>query len=250
MQVVLERTMNTLCEEQCFKLDQKSSERLFTVIQTSGTILITSFHVFISRNIFVSPLLSLLKKSNMRVVIVVPEKKVEFFEKEFGGGNVIIHGTKRRLTWKDGLFRDFSSVALRTHSMILRNRIHIEFKKFKKFFFFAPLVRKYIPFVYQLVMPRNTFADIFNQYKPSLVFATDIFNLVDIRLIHEAKAKGIPTVGMVRSWDNLTTKGAVRAIPDIFVVNNEIIKDEAIRYHNIPKEIIRIVGIPHYDRYV
>jgi len=54
---------------------------------------------------------------------------------------------------------------------------------------------------------------------------------------------------MVRSWDNLTTRGIIREASDIIVVHNETIKEECFEYHGIPKTRISVVGIPHYDNY-
>jgi CDP-glycerol glycerophosphotransferase (TagB/SpsB family) len=55
---------------------------------------------------------------------------------------------------------------------------------------------------------------------------------------------------MVRSWDNLSAKGIIRYVTDVVVVNNELIKQEALRWNFVPAERIRIIGIPHYDGYV
>ena len=46
------------------------------------TILITSFHPLISRNILFSPVLDLLRASGVRVVVIGRTKKKEFFKKE------------------------------------------------------------------------------------------------------------------------------------------------------------------------
>ena len=67
--------------------------------------------------------------------------------------------------------------------------------------------------------------------------------------MHEARQRGIATVGMVRSWDNLTCKGLVRVVPDTLVVNNAIVAEEAEELNSIPSERIKLIGIPHYDRY-
>ena len=63
------------------------------------TLFITSFHAHISRNILATPVLSILKsRQDLRLVILVPDYKVSYFEENFGppasGGNVLIEGFK------------------------------------------------------------------------------------------------------------------------------------------------------------
>lgn len=100
------------------------------------------------------------------------------------------------------------------------------------------------------LMPKNQFAKYFEHYKPDMVFATDVFHESDIDMLREAKSRGVETMGMVRSWDNITSKGLNRIIPDRLVVNTPKIKEEAVRYNDVSSEKIDVVGIPHYDHYV
>jgi len=216
------------------------------------TIFITSFHVFISRNILAAPFLKLLVAlPNIRIVLLVPVAKVEFFKKEFAGERVIVEGVKRRLTRLDALLGDFALAATTTRSARIRRsyRIGWIYSYTPRLFLFAPLFFHVYRYIYRLFVPRDTFTKFFLQYKPDLVFATDIFSQLDSRLLLEAMALGVKTVGMVRSWDNLTTKGPIPVFPDLLLVNNEIIRREAIYYHHFQAERIRVVGIPHYDRY-
>jgi len=83
-----------------------------------------------------------------------------------------------------------------------------------------------------------------------LVFAADVQNENDVRLLHEARDRGIETLAMVRSWDNLTAKGLLRVVPDRLVVHNDIMKGEALRHHGLSEKMIAVAGIPHYDRYL
>ncbi len=218
------------------------------------TILLTSFHNFTARNILVAPFLKLLtEKADVRVVILVPEGKVSFYEKEFGGENIAVEGVSGRLRRVDTIFKGFAFAAMRTKSANLMRKVNIGVEHehpLQKFFFWAPLFRCMVPRLYALIMPKNAYADLFEKYTPSLLFATDAFSAVDNRLLHEARIRGIKTVSMVRSWDNLTTKGILRVLPDILVVNNDILKKEAIQLHRVPEDRIAVVGIPFHDRYM
>jgi len=203
------------------------------------TIFITSFHVLISRNIFSAPFFKLLTEDkSIKIVLVVPEKK--------------ILGIKNPLTRLDDFLKDFALAAVRTRSLaIMRARkMGLERPLSQKIFFWAPIFRHYIPRLYSLLLPDAFFKEIFGRYQPAVIFSTDVFSAVDCRIMLAAKRRSIPIVGMVRSWDNLTTKGGFRVIPNLLVVHNEIIKKEAIEIHNIDPAIIKITGIPHYDNYL
>jgi hypothetical protein len=72
---------------------------------------------------------------------------------------------------------------------------------------------------------------------------------VEADYLHAARTLAIPTLGYVNSWDNLTSKGTVHVVPDLFVVWNEPIALEAAQIHDIPAERIRITGAPHLDAF-
>ena len=74
-------------------------------------------------------------------------------------------------------------------------------------------------------------------------------NPVEADYIRAGRALGIPTVGYLNSWDNLTSKGTVHVLPDLFVVWNEPLAKEAEDIHLIPREIIRVTGAPHLDHF-
>jgi hypothetical protein len=74
-------------------------------------------------------------------------------------------------------------------------------------------------------------------------------DLIEADYLHAARCLGIPTLGYVNSWDNLTSKGTVHVLPDLFVVWNEPMALEAAELHQVPPEIIRITGAPHLDHF-
>lgn len=219
---------------------------------TMKTIFITSFHVLISRNILCAPILKLLTDAGWRVVLVVPQKKADYFQKIFGSPQVFVEGVANTLGRLDDFFKDLALAAIRSSSLrtMRKRRMGIERPLMQRILFWAPLVRRLIPLLYRVLMPRRVFASLFEQYRPSVIFATDVFSSNDCRLMHEARALGIRALGMVRSWDNLTTKGGFRVVPDALIVQNNITRAEAIRFHNIRSSIVRVVGIPHYDNYI
>ena len=56
----------------------------------------------------------------------------------------------------------------------------------------------------------------------------------DQQLNYTDKRVGIPVVSLVHSWDNLTSKGLLSAIPDRLLVWNEVMASEAEAFHGIP----------------
>ena len=67
--------------------------------------------------------------------------------------------------------------------------------------------------------------------------------------VKSARARGIPVGFGVASWDHLTTKGVVKALPDATFVWNEIQRRDAVELHGIPAGSVRVTGAQLYDRW-
>lgn len=226
------------------------------------TIFITSFHLLISRNILATDILKTLRESGAKIVIVVPSYKKEYFEKTFGGGNVIVEGVVQNISSrsKRGLvFKRLAHMMLNTDSIRIYQKYRMFLGKpfaYRIFFKIAQifgrslLLLRCIRFLDFHFTPRGFYDDLFNRYKPNMVFATDVENENDIAFLMEAKRRGIKAIGMVRSWDNLTILSLLRFFPDKLLVWNNVLKEEAIRYNGIPAETVEVVGIPQFDRYL
>lgn len=80
-----------------------------------------------------------------------------------------------------------------------------------------------------------------------LVTSTDLIK--DQILMYSYKKLGIPIVALVHSWDNLPSRGLLAVEPDRMLVWNEYMVQDALKYHNIPKEKIDIVGVPQFELY-
>lgn len=101
-----------------------------------------------------------------------------------------------------------------------------------------------------MIPPHQSIERLFLRYQPSMFFSTVITNpTTDIPLLREAKRRRIPVAGMVRSWDNLTSAGYLRFLPDIYFAQNEYLSQTAERLHGFPRTHTRVVGLPHYDWY-
>lgn len=222
------------------------------------TIFITSFHPLISRNILSTKFLDLVGQGN-RVILFVPDFKRDYFVKEFSGPNVIIEGVSMVLTMRDLIFRKCALVLVPARDITIKRRAQfyqdkkvfpfVVFRLAQRLFSRSASALKLVRFLDRIIPSAPTFHDFFRVYRPDVVLSTDVQNELDVRMLHVARARKVMAIGMVRSWDNLTSKGAVRIVPDTLVVHNETIKDEAVRYDYVPPHIVSVIGIPHYDSY-
>ena len=74
-----------------------------------------------------------------------------------------------------------------------------------------------------------------------------IWNTPVMDYVKAAKENKIPTVLIVASWDNLTTKSTFHVVPDAVLVWNEALAKEAMILHNVPREKIVVTGAQTFD---
>lgn len=225
------------------------------------TIFITSFNPFISRNILETDVLRLLKQQmDWRIVIFVPDYKKDYFVKNFGSRNVLIEGVKELSVAKqDIVFKYLAGSLIDTKTRWFHQRRKLSNDKNYFHYWFSCVLAKVfskislviglIRFFDFLFIEKDCFARYFSKYNPDLLFATDIFHNNDVHFLAEAKKHDVLTVGMVRSWDNITNKGLFRFKPDKLIVHNDIIKRETIKYENMKAKDIFISGMPQLDYY-
>lgn len=218
------------------------------------TIVITSYHALISRNILGAGVLPHLLESDTRVVLLVPPSKVAYFREYFRNDRVFLEGIvvpPRKLDEFVQLV-SLALVGIENHIVrgwktegnygkyylaVILHRILSPFFIFQRLF--RALARNYLK--------TNVFDELFQTYAPDMVFTTDSFNRDDAALLIASKRRGIRTVGMIRSWDNATTKGVFIPDPDQIVVTNDVLEEEMVSLHKLAPWQITVSGIPHYD---
>jgi hypothetical protein len=84
------------------------------------------------------------------------------------------------------------------------------------------------------------------RYRPDAVLTTYSFD-PETALVREGKKRNIPTLAMVKSWDNLTSKTRISVEPDRLLVWSPSMKREAMRHHFVPEHKIAVVGAPGFD---
>ena len=67
--------------------------------------------------------------------------------------------------------------------------------------------------------------------------------------LRAAAALGIPTAYCVASWDNLTTKGAMRGDPQRIILWNDIQKKEAVDLHGAKPSRVLVTGAQYFDEW-
>lgn len=224
------------------------------------TIFITSFHGLLSRILGSGVLDELLKNKYVNVVLFVLDIKKKYYEEKFGSDRVKIETVSLNNSPKKSKF--FQKVAfflLSTDTTKIQRCSSL--KKNKEYFTFVfnsvlsflgrfKIVRGFFRLSYFYFSTPNFFFHQFDIYRPNLVFSMDCKNLSDSQMLFEAKKRGIKTVGMVRSWDNLTAKGILRILPDFFIVHNEITKEEVVKYADFSPQNIYVSGSPQHDFFI
>jgi len=105
---------------------------------------------------------------------------------------------------------------------------------------------------FEQAIPRSRELDgFFRERAPDVVLITPLVDLGSPQIDHfiSARALGLRTVLCVGSWDHLSSKSILRAIPDLVTVWNDIQKQEAIELHAVPPERIVVTGAQCYDQW-
>ena len=91
----------------------------------------------------------------------------------------------------------------------------------------------------------------YQEQAPDVVLITPLVDLGSPQLDHHlsARALGLRTVLCVGSWDHLSSKSLLRAIPDLVTVWNGTQRNEATELHRVPAERIVVTGAQCYDQW-
>jgi hypothetical protein len=87
--------------------------------------------------------------------------------------------------------------------------------------------------------------------RPEVVIATPLvqFRTRQRGWLRVARELGIPAMGCVYSWDSLTNRGLMHAVPDRLAVWNDAQRRLAAELHGIPEESIVVAGAWPYDHW-
>lgn len=99
----------------------------------------------------------------------------------------------------------------------------------------------------ETLVPGGAYEAQFRAYPPDLVVSGDPLRPGDTNLVAEAHRDGVPSLGSVRSWDNLLKHLRTRA--DHVTVWNDINAREAVDLERYTPHRVEVVGAPQMDPY-
>ena len=99
------------------------------------------------------------------------------------------------------------------------------------------------------VPPSKRVAAYLRAYRPDVLLVSPVIELASPLLdyLKAAREAGIRTGICVASWDNLTSKGLLRFVPERVFVWNETQRREAIELHGMPADRVVATGAARFD---
>jgi hypothetical protein len=100
-----------------------------------------------------------------------------------------------------------------------------------------------------MMRPNDAFLDLFEEIKPDLVFnCSHIHGPAGDLPLKAAHRMGIPTVGFIFSWDNLTSRSRIFVPYDYYCVWNEKMRDQLLSiYPSTSPDRVFVTGTPQFD---
>lgn len=226
------------------------------------TILMPIYHGMRARSIFYTDIYSdLVADPNIKIVVVVPAIKIDFYREEHKEKNVIFEPLDIRSEPEIGRVLNRVAFNLLPTSTV-RGKQKLYYHRYGNYLKFLvtrtanrvlgplPISRGIVRFLDKKLVPLNQgVVELLNKYKPDLVVIPDVVFGPDRIFLRAAKRLGFRVVAMARSWDNLTSKGFVQVLPDKLVVYTPQMVKEAIKYVGMAKENIFMGGPPQFDMY-
>lgn len=102
-----------------------------------------------------------------------------------------------------------------------------------------------------LTPPDPQFLDFMRAHVPDMVLVTPLvdFGSYQTDYVKSANHLGVPVLYLIYGWDNLTSKGRIRAMPDRVLVWNREQRSEAIEYQDLPGDRVAVTGAPRFDAF-
>ena len=225
------------------------------------TILLPIYNGIRAKNFFRTDIYTeLVRDVSLRLVVAVPRSKLEYYRREFPDRNVIFEPLE--IISEPEFGRILSVIAFNLlDTDTIRAKQWWEYMRYGKYWKFVlkrgvnlvfgrmRFIRHLIRLLDRLVAIDPAAASLLEKYKPDLIIIPDIVFPPDRVFLRAAKRLGYFVIGMIRSWDNLTSKGVIQILPDKLMVHTTIMKQEAVRYAGMPERDIAVTGIPAYDMF-
>lgn len=223
------------------------------------TLFIPIYNGFVARNFFYTDAYrDFANDPKIRLVVVIPSSKLEYYRRVFPEKNVIFEPLDGISEPRFGeILSSFAFNLLRTRTIWFRQRDrYMKFGNYPNFiakrainFFLGPFAfpRAIVRWLDRFVPSDPAIDSLIEKYCPDALLAPDAAFGIDKVFLRSAKRKKIFTIGMVRSWDNLTSKGTIQIVPDKLILHTDRMKRQAIRYAGMKTNDIYVTGPPEYD---
>lgn len=231
------------------------------IIAAMKTIFISAFEGVEAKNILRTDVLkTILKDPAVRVILLTKDaERARQYRDEFKFDRMFCESIDiPDIAGIDRFFHHLKFTMLRTESTKLWRRLLYE--KRGSFFLYAagttvnlllarPLFIRASRMLDYFLVKSDFYAQLFDKYKPDLVFMANLFDEAETHLLREAKRRRIKTVGLINSWDRTTSRCILRLLPDKCIVFNNLIKRDLKRFDLVSGDDIYVSGLPHYDFY-
>lgn len=226
-------------------------------------------HGFATRMLLQTNLVGKLTEKGLRVAIVSQNANDENFDVFANNPNVsLVEWQGKNSIWHDDylykrmyFLEDLSkNTALREkfyNALFFSKSLH-PWKRIRPLYYFLVyLLAKVFPSIRKGFLRREgahlqseEAKELLRELQPGLLVSTYPVNIIEAKMLYEAKQQNIKTVLHLLSWDNITCKGKFPVLADDFIVWGDIMKEELQEYYKVPEEKINKCGVPHFDEHV
>lgn len=199
--------------------------------------------------------------ADVAVLFLVQPDRVEYFTKQYENDDrIVVVGYKRsKMTRIESFVTSLMRSGIDTHTN-LWSKMRSYYRGDSSFldtwvkrahaatFGNWQLYKKFLRRLFILCAHDDVADKLFDTYRPIQLITLSLTNFdFDVILARTAKQRKIPIIAMVRSWDNLSSHGLLRVLPDRFILQNHFLEDMARQHQAVGDLKIDIVGVPHYD---
>ena len=239
------------------------------------TIFIQAYRSFSMRYIIGTDIFKTLISSNCQIIIFVLEEDFQYFTDIFKNTSVIVESVhykelfsdlrKNRITNFLNLLRVLTSGR---QSTLINTNISIYKRDYKKQFSYgfgiyiyklitissfitcnSILARKVLSFLLSISFKGKIYDKYFEKYNPKTLIISSLGYGIDLHMMHAAKRHKCRIISIPHSWDNPTTKGYRGPKPDLVFAWTNRMATEIAAFHDLPKNIIKVSGVAHWDDY-
>ncbi len=230
--------------------------------RNAQTVLVTLRYGLVARSLFRTGFLDALRSAGLKLVFVCPAAREKYLVEEIAGPQVVLEPFPSiTSSAAESVFEAFADALLFDHpgttfTMTMKWRRLLKEHQYLSFVWkgLLSIVRLHRSARLRRLgerLDRRLFRhpevdSLLDRYKPDVVVTTDLFSSEN-HFIREAVRRDIPTVCLVKSWDNLTSKTRIRVHPDRIVVWSERQRDEAAALHFYPPHRVAVLGAPNFD---